>query len=335
MLFAFDLEHLPPGHCYTSVRFVVSLADQRFAAVGLECGTALPANSAVQVARSRAFWLQRLWRTAAARATVSGMCSSRFGWFYEAAGTALPLHSYTMHALLESPPDAAEVAGILSVEAEILRNPCDRPVAPAAVGKAAVVFTEPLVNEREWRPPVRLFAIVDAYDQQHGSRGTARQAQQRMAMILERALDQTRVNESHIDTRQDGRRRLVMLPAEADHPTLIPDLVQGLRTALREVNADPGTTRIRLLVGLDQGVVEPGPAGPEPAGRRIVESRAAKKALGDHPHADFVLVMPDRLYLGVAAQARVALGLDSFRRLSESTQGGAHEPMWLYVPEHQ
>jgi hypothetical protein len=333
MLFAFDLEHLPPGHCYTAVRFVVSLADQRFAAVGLERGTALPANSAFQVARSRAFWLQRLWRTAAARATVSGIYSSRFGWSYEATGTALPLHSYAMHALLESPPDVAEVAGVLGVEAEILRNPCDRSVALAAVAKAAVVFTEPLVNEREWGPPVRLFAIVDAYDQPRGSRGAARQAQQRMAMILERALDQTRVNESHIYTRQDGRRRLVMLPAEADHLTLISDLVRGLRTALREVNADPGATRIRLLVGLDRGVVEPGPASPESADRRIVESRAAKKALGDHPHADFVLVMSDRLYLGVAAHAGVALGLDSFRRLSESTPGGAHEPTWLYVPE--
>jgi hypothetical protein len=332
MLLSFDLQHLPPGHCYTAVRFAVSLADNRFAAVGLECDVALPPNSAFQVAQSRASWLQRLWLTATTRATVSGMHSSRFGWSYDAPGGALNLHCYTMHALLEAPPDLVEVAGVLSVEAEILRKSRDHPRSPVVVGQGAVDFTEPLVNEREQDQPTRLFALVGARSQQRASRGAARQAQRRTAIILERALDQTSVNESHIDFGHEGHHWLIALPAESDHPTVIKAFIRGLRIALREVNADPGALHIRLLVGLDQGVVKPGAAfeGRGPLAWSIVES----SAMDDSPLADLVVVVSDGLYRNVLEHARGELNPDSFHRLSTGATGGnAPESAWLCVPE--
>lgn len=334
MVLAFDLEHLPAGHCYTAVRFAVNLADSRFAAVGLESDMALPPNSALQVARSRASWLQRLWLTATTHATVWGMHSSQFGWSYDAPDGALPLYSYTMHALLESPPDVVEVAGVLSVEAEIIQQSRDHPRPPVAVGKAAVDFTEPLASEQERDLPTRLFAVVDVCAHQRGPRGVAGQVQRRTAMILERALDQTSVNESLIDVGHEGRRWLIVLPAAEDHPAVIQAFARGLRVALREVNADAGAARVRLLVGLDQGVAKPGApfGGRGPLAWQIADSSAAQRALDDSPLADLVMILSDGLYRGVVDHVRDELGPEAFHRLGTDAQGGDAEAAWLYIP---
>jgi len=334
MLLAFDLGHLPPGHCYTAARFAVSLADRRVTAVGLECDTALPPNSTQHVSRRRASWLQRLRFPAARRATVSGIRNSSFGWSYDAAGGALEMRSFTMHAFLESPPDATELEGVMSVEADVLRKSHDQPRLQITAKSGAISFTESLASESDQNLPVRLLAAIGSCEQRHAPRLTAEQSRLQTAIVLERALDQTSVNESRIESWHEEWLRFIALPAGASDPRVIRTFIQGLQKALQEVNSDPGGKRIQLHVSLYLGVAGARRAAAQPVlpFDPAASCEVAAKALADHPEADLALVMSNDLHLNVMMIADPLPDADALIWAGPKLPApGDAGPGWLYM----
>ena len=339
VLFAFDLEGLPADQRYTAARFRVNLTDKHVIAVSLDCDKPPPMTSTLDVAWSRASWLQRLRATGGMRATASGSHCSEFGWSFEdASGGALEPRSYTVHALLEAPPDTNELAGALSIEAEISRTMFGYSTRHVASSRAAIRFAEPLLPERTGTASVRLCIAVDVEKYSRHHNDAAERTQERLVMVLERTLDQAQVNESHIDVQKQGDGRFIVLPTAIDEAQVIPALARGLRVALHEVNTDLSEqARIRLRVALDRGLVKPTANGyvgsAAIAVHRILDAAPTRAALRDHPRSDFALAVSNHLYTDVTAQGYGELDPQSFWHVTaELPDKGFSEPAWLYVP---
>jgi hypothetical protein len=340
LLLAFDLLSLPDGYEYTQVKFSVVLTDKRIIALELEHDPALSAAPVLKVSPV-ARWLDRLRHTTTLRAAVSGVHRPQFAWTYsDSGGETLRPRSYIMHAWLETPDDATQLDGALSVEADISRTLFGYTARHAAQTRNAVPFTEPLAREGEedegWTVRLCLAVDVEAYSR-YLTEGAER-TQERLVTALERTLDFAQVNESQILVQDQGDGRFMIFPASVDEAKVIPALVTGLRAALAEVNQDLSqAARMRLRVALDRGQIKRGRSGfvgnVAIAVHRIVDAPQTRQALASHQRSDFVLAISDYLYQDVASHEYSDLDPSHFRRTELDVPGKDFSGIaWLYVP---
>ncbi|GLW29042.1 hypothetical protein [Actinoplanes regularis] len=313
VFFAFDLDVLPPGLRYTGARLDVTLAAPGARAVqlaadgdefGLVHGEAASAVAlrAISAARSRPAWLRRLARRPGSpRAWTTGVQSGTFGWVYDdPRGATLLPRTYGMHALIELPSPATELAGLLTVQAE---------VSGATLMTAAVEFREAFTGaEVPSGAAVRLCLAADVvgYSRRRGP-GTE-ELQRDLVEVLARARRAAGIADSAVRPQPQGDGQFTVLPVGIDESVVMPRMIGALRAGL--LDRDRGRApdeRMRLRVALHRGLVKEAANGwvgtAAIAVHRILDSPPLRAAITENPEAPYVLGLPDVLYQDVIAHA--------------------------------
>ena len=188
------------------------------------------------------------------------------------------------------------------------------------------------------RPGVR--KLIVAYDVEHYSgRGTRREyvTQQRLSDILEFALRESGVPADCAEIQEQGDGGLALLPTggSVDEPRLIVGLINAFVQGLIELNEDlVADARIRLRVGLHEGVVHPathgyvGPAVIEACRLRDADPVRLALAGSDAP---LVAVVADGLYQDVLSQGYHGLPASAFAPVDVQVKSYSGKG-WIYLP---
>jgi hypothetical protein len=117
-----------------------------------------------------------------------------------------------------------------------------------------------------------------------------------------------------------GDSTLVVPPSGVDESVVIPDLLYGLRVALRERNRPLlPSARLRLRFTLTRGLVVPGPAGfggdAVITCFRLLDSPPVRAALDDHPESDLAVIVSSVLYDEVVRHGFRGLRPEEFREV--------------------
>lgn len=180
-----------------------------------------------------------------------------------------------------------------------------------------------------------------AYDvESYSGRGTQGEyaAQARLAELLRYAFLEVGAAPEACENQEQGDGGIAFLPTggDVDEPRLIVNLIGALRTGLAELNADiVDQARIRLRVGLHQGVVHRAPHGY--VGPAVIEvcrlrdADAVRAALAGAA-AQLVVVVAESLYHDVLSQGYHGLTPSAFERVQVQAKNFS-ATAWLYVPE--
>ena len=350
-LFAYDLDELPAGRRYLGARFDVTL-DERSAravhlavdgddlglvsgAVEMEAASATAART-VAAARSRRGWLWRLaGRSGTPRAWPTGAQSPDFGWAYDDPGGDLLLpRAYAMHALLELPARVTEVTGRLGVRVEIGARGGRRPAGM----QESVRFAEPLTPADVPRgAAVRLCMAADVAGYSRRGNDATERIQRDLVATLARCRRAAGIPDRAVAPQPQGDGQFTVLPVGIDESVVIPALLRELGRALRDLNERAGPDdRMRLRVALHRRLIKEGDngwIGAAPiAVHRILDSPPLRRALADHPAADYVLGVPDGLFRDVIVPAAEPPGPDEFAPMVvDLPEKGFVEHGWLHL----
>jgi hypothetical protein len=179
-----------------------------------------------------------------------------------------------------------------------------------------------------------------AYDvEQYSGRGTRREyaTQQRLADALEFAFREAGVPAGDAEVQEQGDGGLALLPTGGaiDEPRLIVDLIGALVEGLNELNEDlVEQARVRLRVGLGEGVVHRAPHGY--VGPAVIEvcrlrdSGPVRSALAGSD-APLVAVVADGLYRDVVSQGYHGLPASAFTQVDVAVKSYSGKA-WIYLP---
>ncbi|MFI6497930.1 tetratricopeptide repeat protein [Nonomuraea typhae] len=160
-------------------------------------------------------------------------------------------------------------------------------------------------------------------------------AQRSLVTVVHAACRAAGLPEEIVQSSGDGV--LIMPPSDIDETAVIPDLVRGLTTALRQENRLLSeAARIRLRLALTNGVVAPGPTGfSGPAiieCFRLLDSPVIKTALVDFPAAELAVIVSDHLYQDVIRHGFRDLDAEDFWRVQSIIQDrGFSATAWVWV----
>ena len=195
--------------------------------------------------------LRRLGRRAAApRAWTTGLQSPTFGWVYDDPwSTALLPRTYGMHAVVEVPPSTTELAGVLTVQAEV---DGDRQLT------ASAEFREPFTTaEVPDGAAVRLCLATDVAGYSRRGNVSAEEVQRDLVRVLAQARAAAWIAESAVRPQPQGDGQFTVLPVGVDESVVIPRLIGRLRAALLDSNRErPEGERMRLRVAFHRGLVK-------------------------------------------------------------------------------
>jgi hypothetical protein len=163
-------------------------------------------------------------------------------------------------------------------------------------------------------------------------------AQQRVAEAItgvctSLGLDRMLLNRSAADGEQVG-----LLPVGIDEPRVVSSLVEGLSSALAELDVPPGGRGpVRLRVAFHEGVTTLAADGF--GGRAVTKVRELagsphlRAALDEHPRARLAVVLSDPVFEGVGHSDYPSLPADQFRPVEIADSGPAPaSTAWIYVP---
>ncbi len=342
VIFAFDLDVLPTGERYTGARLDVTLADPgarvvQLAADGDEFGlvqgeaASAAALRTVSATRSRPGLLRRLGRRAGTpRAWTTGLQSGSFGWVYDdPRGTVLLPRTYGMHALVEMPSGATDLAGVLTVQAET----ADRTLMTPAV-EFREPFTEAAVPSGA---AVRMCLAADVVGYSRRRNAETEELQRDLVRVLSEARRAAGIAESAVRPQPQGDGQFTVLPVGIDEAAVIPTMIATLRAAL--LDRDRGRAaaeRMRLRVALHRGLVKETANGWVGAAaiavHRLLDSPPLRAAIKENPEAPYVLGLPDVLYQDVIAHAVEPPLASDFRPMTvELPEKDFVEHGWLTV----
>ncbi|MBT2398201.1 hypothetical protein [Streptomyces sp. ISL-100] len=335
LCFPFDLEELPGGRDYREATLTVVLDD------GPHAVTLYPAPGS----------------TAADGAEVAafGLGKDRIQWVFRAPGRsgALRPDGRWAQAVVRLPAAATGLSGRLSLSAVTVQpvlggafrrreaeTPHETPFRLAAddLWPAAA----PLAHERAALPGVWALATYEDADASEGGEelppglrrlclavdiekysardntdmirlqrillGTLRAACARAGIIWDRCGRQAQ-----------GDGYLLVFEPGIDETRVVPDLLDGLASALAEANAAaPHPQRVRMRACLHQGIVheaDSGYAGSSVVALfRVLDSDPVRRALADDPSTHLVAAFSDGLYQDLVSHGYSGLTATGFRR---------------------
>jgi hypothetical protein len=208
------------------------------------------------------------------------------------------------------------------------------PAGPAARG----VLGAPAALPNGHDPSVRLCLAVDIERYSRFRTPEAVRAQERLLQVVTRMCRHAGIRDDQAEAQPAGDGQFVVFQPGLDDSTVIPALVYGLELALAEVNNDLNErARLRLRVALHRGHLHLGTNGyagvASIAVHRILDSQPARRTLGEHPEADFALIVPDSLYGDVIAHGYGLLWPSRFAPVDvEMPAKDFSERAWVYVP---
>ncbi|MDP9793141.1 hypothetical protein J2S43_001653 [Catenuloplanes nepalensis] len=350
-IFAFDLDVLDTGRRYTGARFEVTLSGTGARAVllamdGDELGlvqtaeathaASVIAGRTVTAAAGRPGLLRRLSaRRDVPRAWTTGVQTASFGWLYDdPKGRSVLPRTYGMHALLEVPAEATEVAGALSVQVETdgTGGPQD------GVLSDAVRFTERMTAVPAHGPAaVRLCMAADVVGYSRRRNDETEVLQRDLVDVLARARRAAGIRDADVAPQPQGDGQFTVLPVGLDESAVIPALLDELagRLAARD-RGRPARDRMQLRVALHRGLVKEGDNGwigtAAIAVHRILDSAPLREAVRSHGAATYVLGLPDVLYRDVIVHAARPPLPAAFREMTVDLPAkGFVEHGWLHV----
>jgi hypothetical protein len=345
-LFAFDLDQPPPGRHYSGARFIVTLSgtgrravllSEDADALGLvDTGDAVePASPiaarTVAAAGSRPGRLRRLFgRRDAPRAWTSGLQSPSFSWAYEEPGA----RTYAVHAVLEIPAGATEVAGTLSAQVETAGAGGRR----TAVLSEAVPFSESLTPaDVPAGAAVRLCVAADVVGYSRRPNAETEILQRDLVEVLGRARRAAGITDRLVRPQPQGDGQFTVLPVGIDESAVIPEMLHELGSRLAERDTGmPAGERMRLRVALHRGLVKEGHNGwvgsAAIAVHRLLDSSPLRAAVKENPGASYVLGLPDVLYKDVIEHAFEPPRAGDFHEmLVDLPEKNFTERGWIYV----
>jgi hypothetical protein len=284
-----------------------------------------------------------------------GLNSHTFGWFFgHLDGRESIPHAYRVRAVIEIPPDVGELTGMLRTDVSVVTgtylvrtqhtHTTLTPVfalpvpAHARLDAASVEQDAPGAPQAVTPPGVRLCCAADIERFSRFRNPEAARAQRRFVELLARARRHALIDEADVQAQSSGDGQLTVLPAGLDESTVVPRLIEGLRRALAETNADLSEhARLRIRVALHRGHIASGAngwVGDVPiAVHRLLDSPPVRGALVDHPEADLALIVSDVLYLDVIAHHDDRALPESFVRVDAVLPAkNFSQPAWVHVP---
>jgi class 3 adenylate cyclase len=193
-------------------------------------------------------------------------------------------------------------------------------------------------TDRLQPPAVRLCFAVDIERFSRFTTAEGVRAQHRFAELLATARAHAGLDETTVLVQESGDGQFVVLPPGLDESVVLPRLVEGLRLALRETNADLNEhARLRLRVAFHRGHVSPAANGwtgdAVIAVRRLLDSDVLRESLVDVPDADAAFIVPEVLYHDIVAHRHGTLDPDEFDRVEVTVPTkGFSAPAWVHSP---
>jgi hypothetical protein len=323
-----EIGPLPDRWRYTAVFLRVGVEDHRVQAIDLSSRTPSPT-------------------------VISGIGNSTFGWFFgDFSDGVLDVSPIRAIAVLDVPDHLDTLALRVRLEASV-RRPVLRcfPGRTLQHVRAAQPWrlTVPLPPDRPSRAPapgltavggsaVRLCLASDIENYSRFRNPEAARAQQRFRELLARTRELAGIDESAVRVQDAGDGQFAVLPSGLDETVVIPRLVAGLATALRNANSDLNEyARLRIRVALHRGTISASANGwvgtSAIAVHRMLDSQPLRQALAEAPVADFALMVPDYLYRDVIAHGYGDLVPDTFRPTTVNMPDkGFTERAWIHVP---
>jgi hypothetical protein len=188
--------------------------------------------------------------------------------------------------------------------------------------------------------PEGIRRLCVAYDVEgYSGRGTRREfaAQEQLAALLTFAFAETGLPQAAYEIQEQGDGGVAFLPTGGtiDEPRLIVRLIDALRMGLADLNADlVESARIRLRVGLQEGIVHQAPhgyVGPAViAACRLRDAEPVRAALA-RSRAPFVIVAADGLYQDVLSQGYHGLSATAFAQVQVQVKS-FEARAWVHLP---
>ncbi|MBM2616002.1 hypothetical protein JIG36_10585 [Actinoplanes sp. LDG1-06] len=170
----------------------------------------------------------------------------------------------------------------------------------------------------------------------YSSRSTPQQleVQRRVAAVADRVLAGLGLDLKATDSQFAGDGMMVVLPAHVRADVALPRLLHGWRAQTSADNAEHPGERIRMRLSAGSGPftrAHLGFGGNTIIGLgRLLDSAALRQAMVDHPDADVVAIVTDRIFQDVVAEGYPGLTTDEFR----SVEAGAktfRATAWLWT----
>ncbi|PPK64442.1 hypothetical protein V5P93_007109 [Actinokineospora auranticolor] len=255
-------------------------------------------------------------------AAVSTLSTGAISWLVGQPEGDRPIPAECLaHAVLQVPLGAEVLSGVLRVDVSTTAPtgvPLGGPRREHASSAAGHRFAVPLPpgwddvarpvavapeqgRRRPGRPAVRLCYAADIERFRRFSGTAAERAQTRFFAVLAEARRRAGVDDRSVELQGSGDGQFAVLAPGVDESVVVPAFVEGLRSALRELNADLNDhARLRLRVALHRGHLVPsdgGASGDVPiAIHRLLDSHELRAALAGAQDAQFALIVPDVLY---------------------------------------
>ncbi|MFF4233432.1 hypothetical protein [Streptomyces sp. NPDC001820] len=335
LCFPFDLEELPGGRDYREATLTVLLDDGPHA-VTLHPA---PGSTAADGAEVAAF----------------GLGKGRLRWVFRAPGRsgALRPDGRWAQAVVRLPADAIELSGRLSLSTVTVQpvlggafrrreaeTPHETPfrLAAADFWQAAAPLAHrqttlpgiwaldayedagPSAADEELPPGLRRLCLAVDIEKYSARDNTDMIRLQRVLLrMLRAACERAGIVWDRCGRQAQGDGYLLVFEPGIDETRVVPDLLDGLASALADANAAaPHPQRVRMRAGLHQGIVheaDSGYAGSAVVALfRVLDSDPVRRALADDPAPHLVVAFSDGLYQDLVSHGYSGLTASGFRR---------------------
>lgn len=333
-----------PGTFELPVELNVGAADLVAAFVRVDFGTAAVTVTELSVPESS---------TSDSQTSVSVLRGGMFGWLLgDPLGTTTVRNTFTAYARLSAPSGTSPLTVTARVDATVVRAGGMRR-RPQRLHARCAIPVEFAVTLPDGGPPpaaparpsdqragsVRLCMAADIQRFHRFLAPEARRAQERFVATLADARRYAGIDEPACDLQESGDGQFAVLPHGLDESTVVPRLIEGLRIALAQINADLNEhARLRLRVALHRGQMMPGANGwigeSSIAIHRILDSEPVRNALVTDESADFALIVPEVLYREIVCQRYEWLDPDEFTHVEVAFPAKDFTAdAWVYVPD--
>ncbi len=165
---------------------------------------------------------------------------------------------------------------------------------------------------------------VDVVSYSSRSTPQQKQVQGRLAEMVEQVLADLGVPVQDTDQQPAGDGMMLVLPARVPAHIALPRLLHGWRARIATDSAAHPSDRIRLRLAIAAGPFTPaavGFSGQTIIGiGRLLDSEPLRRAVTEHPDADLVALVSDRIYQDVVGERYPGLDVEDFQSVEVSVK---------------
>ncbi|MBL7259411.1 CATRA conflict system CASPASE/TPR repeat-associated protein [Paractinoplanes lichenicola] len=188
--------------------------------------------------------------------------------------------------------------------------------------------------DEESRPVNRIAFGVDVVSYSSRTTPQQRELQRRVAGMAERVLAGLGLDLRDTDRQSAGDGMMVVLPPGVEDEIALPRLLHGWRAQVVADNAENPGDRIRMRLSVGSGRFTKAALGFSGSTiisvGRLLDSNAIRAAVNDHPDADLVAIVTDRIYQDVVGEGYDGLTAGEFQQI-EAGAKTFRATAWLWT----